>query len=247
MLGPIVVQSYTLLLSLGVLGALVVFFLRAKKRVARPERWLDAVLLALAAGVLGARLGYVSAHWDYYQAHSGQILQFWLGGLSWHGGLLGVLLALVPYCRLRGLSFWRLADELALVAPLVAVAASLGCSAAGCAYGRELASPHLLAADLPDLFGVLALRYNVQWLAAGWSAIAGAALWLLPRQRPRGAAAGLFFVLFGAGLGNLDSMRGDAVPYWWDWRGDVVLDWLLAAGGAAVLAVSLWRGERGVK
>ena len=241
-IGQRTVRSYTLLLDLGLLMGLGVFAWRARCRIARPDRWLDAALAALAAGVLGARLGYVWAHWPYFQERSGQILKFWRGGLSWHGALVGGLLGLGLYCWLRKLSFWRVADELALVAPLVGTAAWLGCLLAGCAYGREMDQAHWMAADLPDVFGVWALRANVQLLAAGWSLLVAGVLWGLRRPLPDGMRLALFLLLYGAGLACIDPFRGDAVPHWGAWRADVVLDWMAAAGGGLIIGVVWLRG-----
>jgi phosphatidylglycerol:prolipoprotein diacylglycerol transferase len=243
-IGPIAVRSYTLLLDLGLLLALGVLYRRTQRRAARPDLWLDGALVALALGVLGGRIGYVAAHWTYFQDRHSQILKYWLGGLSWHGALMGALVGLAIYCRVREVSFWRLADELAGVAPLVGAAAWLGCLLAGCSYGREVGQAHWLAADLPDLFGVWALRYNVQLAAAGWSLAVAAVLWAIPEASPAGARTGLFMLLYGAGLGLVDLLRADTVPQWGAWRLDVLLDWTLAAAGGLVAGVAILRGGR---
>jgi phosphatidylglycerol:prolipoprotein diacylglycerol transferase len=241
-IGPLAVRSYTLLLGLGLLLALGILYRRASQRRAKPFLWLDGALVALALGILGGRIGYVVAHWAYYQDRQGQILKYWLGGLSWHGALVGALLGLAIYCRARRVPFWRLADELALGAPLVGAAAWTGCLLAGCGYGRELAEAHWLAADLPDLFGVWALRYNVQLLAAGWSLAVAGVLWAIRDPPPAGARAGLFMLLFGLGMALVDPLRADAVPQWGAWRLDVLLDWTLAAAGGLVTGITFWRG-----
>ncbi len=243
-IGPVVVRSYTLLLDLGVLSALGVLYWRARRKAARPDRWVDGALVALALGVLGGRTGYVAAHWTYFQDRQSQILKYWLGGLSWHGALIGALVGLAIYCRVRKLAYWRLADELAGVAPLVGAAAWLGCLLAGCSYGREVGQAHWMAADLPDLFGVWALRYSVQLVAAGWSLAVAVVLWALRESSPAGARTGLFLLLYGAGLGLVDPLRGDMVPQWGAWRLDVLLDWGLAAAGAPIAGVAFLRGGR---
>ena len=235
--GPITVQSYTALLGLGLFLGLAIVYRRAGSRIAQRERWLDGVLVALAAGVLGARLGYVAANWAYYQERTGQVLKFWLGGLEWRGALVGATLATLLYCWARKLRFWRLADELALVAPLVGAAAWMGCLLAGCAYGEELVQPHWLAADLPDLFGVWAMRYNVQLLAAAWSLVVGLILWLAQRRMPAGGTFALFLILFGAGMGMIDLLRGDVTPLISGWRSDVLADWIVAAAGLMTLGL----------
>ena len=233
--GWLTVSTYTALLDLGLLLSLGVLAWRARRRVARPGRWVDAALVALVAGIAGGRLGYVVAHAGYYDQHRDEILRFWLGGLSWHGALAGVLVALPLYCRLRGLRFWRLADELALVAPLIGAAGWLGCLAAGCAYGRPSAGPDWLLADLPDIFGVWALRPNVQLLGAMGSLLLLPLLGVVHRGRRPGMTAALFLVLYGAGLAWLSSLRGDAIPLWAGRRPDVWLNGLVAVGGLVTL------------
>ena len=240
--GPISVDSYTAVLGLGLFLGLVIIYRRAGLRIARRERWLDGALVALAAGVLGARLGFVAANWTYYEGRTGQILKFWLGGLEWRGALVGATLATLIYCWARKLQFWRLADELALVAPLVGVAGWVGCLLAGCAYGEVLDQPHWLAADLPDIFGVWALRYNVQLLAVGWSLNVGLVLWWAQRRLPAGGTFALFLMLFGAGMGIIDSLRGDVSPLVRGWRSDVLADWIVASLGLVTMGlVSLKR------
>ena len=136
-----------------------------------------------------------------------------------------------------------MADELALVAPLIGAAGWVGCLLTGCAYGRELARAHWLAADLPDLFGVWALRANVQLAAALWSLLVAGILWAVRKRLPGGVTFGLFLLLYGAGLGLLDPFRGDAVPHWRAWRLDVVLDWTLAAVGGLLAGVAVLKGK----
>ena len=193
--------------------------------------------MALMAGVIGARLGYVAAHWSYFDLHRGKVLKIWLGGLSWHGALFGSLIGLALYCRLRRISLVRILDELALVAPLVGFFAWLGCRQAGCAYGREVFGPNLLAAELPDVFGIYTLRYDVQLLAAGWSLLTTIVLFSRKIARPRGTTFGLYLVLYGIGMAFVDTLRGDAVPHIGEWRLDAVLDLALAATGLLMAAV----------
>ncbi len=227
-------SPYTLFLNISLLLSLAVMVRRAGRRVARPDRYIDGAWVALVGGVVGARVGYVSAHWAYFATRTDQAYRFWLGGLSWHGALAGVVLVLALYCRIRKLSLRRLADELALVAPAIGAAAALGCIRVGCAYGREVLDPCWLATELPDLFGVVSYRYNVSLLTAVWNLLLLVGLWAGTRHAVPGVRTGLLFVGWGAGLGLIDLLRGDAVPYWGSVRVDVILNWLLAGIGVAM-------------
>jgi phosphatidylglycerol:prolipoprotein diacylglycerol transferase len=84
-----------------------------------PESLLDLVLYAMFGTVIGGRLGQVIFYEPhYYAAHPLEILAIWEGGMSFHGGLIGVLLAIsyVAYCF--RISFLTVADIVATVCPL---------------------------------------------------------------------------------------------------------------------------------
>ncbi|MBN1313975.1 MAG: prolipoprotein diacylglyceryl transferase [Anaerolineales bacterium] len=231
------IDSYTLLLDAGLILVYYLLFSRARRAMANPARWLDGVVIGLAAGVLGARLAYVIANWSYFQEKQSKILKFWLGGLSWHGALVGVLLALVVYCWLRRISLLRFANEIALVAPIIGVFASTGCLMAGCAYGREVFEPQFLAAELPDLFGVWSYRYNVQLYGAAWSLLVFVILAAVKKHLPLGGVAALYLLLTGVGFARIDSLRGDIVPVIGQWRLDSLLDIFIAIAGALLFLV----------
>ena len=80
----------------------------------------DDLLLWAALGViLGGRLGYVLFYNPaFYLANPGDIIAVWNGGMSFHGGFLGVVLAIYLFARRYSIPLWSLADGVAAVAPL---------------------------------------------------------------------------------------------------------------------------------
>jgi phosphatidylglycerol:prolipoprotein diacylglycerol transferase len=243
-LGPLTLSTYTVLLDAGLLASFAILVWRARRRVAQPERWLYGAVAALVVGVAGGRVGYVMGHLTYFRQHPGEVARFWLGGLSWHGALAGAVLALLVASWLLGFRFWRLADEVALVAPLIGAAGWLGCLAVGCAYGRAGAGPAWLQADLPDLYGVSALRPNVQLLAAAWSLVPAPLLVVAHRRGRDGLAAGLWLALTGVGLTPLSPLRGDAIPLWAGWRLDLWFNGLVAAAGILIVGLRAFRSRQ---
>ena len=85
---------------------------------------LDDIVLWMTLGiVLGGRIGYVLFYGivyfpDEYLRHPQQIFMVWEGGMSFHGGLIGVLTALALYCRNKTLSFTRVGDLIAAATPI---------------------------------------------------------------------------------------------------------------------------------
>ncbi len=85
----------------------------------RPERVEELLTWVIAGVVLGGRLGFVLFYEPaYYLANPGQIPVIWQGGMSFHGGFLGVVLASWWYCRRHGIPALRLADALSVATPI---------------------------------------------------------------------------------------------------------------------------------
>ena len=79
----------------------------------------DALIYAVFGVILGGRLGYVLIYnLPYYIEHPLHVFYIWKGGMSFHGGLIGVIVAGVMLARKYGLSFYDIADETVVVAPV---------------------------------------------------------------------------------------------------------------------------------
>ena len=85
----------------------------------RPEQAEELLTWVVLGVVLGGRLGFVLFYEPgYYLANPGQILKLWQGGMSFHGGFLGVVVAAWIYCRRHGIPALRLADALSMATPI---------------------------------------------------------------------------------------------------------------------------------
>jgi phosphatidylglycerol:prolipoprotein diacylglycerol transferase len=124
--GPVVIRWY----ALAYIGGLIIGWLYARFLVRRASLWngpspvtpvhLDDFILYAAIGViLGGRLGYVLFYGrDYFLENPIEILQIWGGGMSFHGGFAGMLIAVFLFCRLRKIPVLTFLDVLAAVTPI---------------------------------------------------------------------------------------------------------------------------------
>ena len=84
-----------------------------------PERIDDFVTWAILGVIIGGRLGYVMFyHPSYFLASPIEILFIWQGGMAFHGGLLGVVVVMIVFCRRHKISFLVLSDVIACVCPI---------------------------------------------------------------------------------------------------------------------------------
>ena len=98
----------------------------------------DDLLVWMAFGViLGGRLGYVLFYKPaFFVQNPAEILQVWQGGMAFHGGLLGVTLAGIWFCRQRKLNPWRVGDLVACAAPIGLLLGRIANFINGELYGR---------------------------------------------------------------------------------------------------------------
>jgi phosphatidylglycerol:prolipoprotein diacylglycerol transferase len=120
-IGPFVIRWYPLAYVIGiVLGWLYVRALAARRqKLLTPKMLNDFVSWAVLGIVLGGRIGYVVFYNpSYYLANPRQVFALWQGGMSFHGGLIGVILAMLLFARRRDLQFLQLSDTVATAAPI---------------------------------------------------------------------------------------------------------------------------------
>ena len=85
----------------------------------RPEQADDLLTWMIAGVILGGRLGYVLFYQPgYFAANPGEILAVWHGGMSFHGGLLGVAAGVVGFSLRNGLEILKVGDAVAAAAPI---------------------------------------------------------------------------------------------------------------------------------
>jgi phosphatidylglycerol:prolipoprotein diacylglycerol transferase len=146
-IGPLQVRWYGLMYLLGFLGA---YFLITKQSKARSLGLVGArlqdLIFHLAIGlIVGARLGYVLfyqfSNLGGYIRHPIEIFAIWHGGMSFHGGLLGALLAGFLFCRKRNLPFWATADCVIVTAPIGLGLGRIGNFINGELFGRTTSVP----------------------------------------------------------------------------------------------------------
>ena len=200
-LGPLAVRWYGLMYLAAFLLFIGLGRLRIKRGMAPGWSNLDVddMLFYGALGVvIGGRLGQVLFYEPgYYFSHPGQILAVWNGGMSFHGGFLGVLVAMAWFGHKTGRSFWQVTDFIAPLVPTGLFTGRLGNFINGELWGR-VADPALPWAMIFPRVDLLP-RHPSQLYEAGMEGLLLFALlwWYAARPRPRAAVSGVFLIGYG--------------------------------------------------
>lgn len=202
-IGPIAIRWYALAYLAGILSGLAIL----RRLVARPgwrisTRSLDDLLFYCVLGIiLGGRLGYVLFYDpQQYLARPLEIFAVWQGGMSFHGGLIGIATACVLFARKHGVSPLEVGDALAVAAPPGLLLGRLANFVNGELWGRPTDLPWAVVFPDPRAGGLP--RHPSQFYEAALEGLLLGLVMLWLANRPRrpeqaGRLAGAFLVGYG--------------------------------------------------
>ncbi|MBL6749059.1 MAG: prolipoprotein diacylglyceryl transferase [Nevskia sp.] len=199
------VHWYGLMYLLGFWGAWWLGSVRARwPHVNWPrERVGDLLFYCVLGVILGGRIGYIlfyaydpEGRWLEWHDPA-TVFRIWDGGMSFHGGLLGVITAMLVFARHQKLGMWQVADFAAVVVPVGLFTGRIGNFINGELWGAPTSLPWgMMFQNAPDNLP----RHPSQLYEAALEGLAMLAIlwWFGRRARPAGAISGLFLVLYAS-------------------------------------------------
>ncbi len=244
-IGPVEVHWYGLMYVVGFIAG---WWLARRRAAASGSTWRpvdvdDLIFFAAMGVILGGRIGWILVYgFDTIRADPLNIIRVWQGGMSFHGGLVGVMIAVALFAKRRGR---RVADVFDFTAPLPAIglfAGRIGNFINGELWGKPT--------DLP--WGVLVNGQVLHPSQLYEAALEGVLMflvlwWFTSKPRWRMAPAGLFLALYGIFRFTVEFVRvPDAdigyLAFGWLTMGQLLSLPVLAAG-LAMLALAYTRRE----
>ncbi|WP_295454936.1 prolipoprotein diacylglyceryl transferase [uncultured Thiodictyon sp.] len=235
-IGPLRVHWYGLMYLAG----FALSWALARSRAARPgSGWtaemVDDVIFYCIIGVIaGGRLGYMLFYgFDQILANPLNLFKVWEGGMAFHGGLIGVIVAMLVFARHQGLHFFQVADFVSPLVPTGLMFGRIGNFINGELWGHRTDLPWGLqlpcarfpaaCADQPIGTLLSPAVHPSQLYEAG---LEGLALFLIlwtfsSRPRPMMAVSGLFLLLYGCFRFSIEFVRTPDVQL-----GYLAFDWL---------------------
>lgn len=109
-IGGFEIAFYGIIIGIGMLAGLYMAQKDARRRGQDPELYLDFALYAIIFSIIGARLYYVIFDWELYRDNPIEIFNLRGGGLAIYGGIIGAVLTLIVFTKVRKVSFFSMAD-----------------------------------------------------------------------------------------------------------------------------------------
>ena len=248
-IGPLAVRWYGLMYLVGFVLFVILGKHRARQNLLtgwHPRDVDDMLFFGVFGVILGGRLGYVLFYkLGYYVQHPLEIFALWQGGMSFHGGLIGVLLALALFAHRRHKRWLEVTDFVAPLIPLGLAAGRLGNFINGELWGRPTNVPWAMVFPQVDTLP----RHPSQLYELGLEGLVlFAILWVYARRRrPVGAVSGLFLIGYGAARFCVEFFREPDAFLGVLALGLSMGQWLslpMIAAGIALMAWAYWRAGK---
>jgi phosphatidylglycerol:prolipoprotein diacylglycerol transferase len=253
-LGPLKIHWYGLMYLLGFWGCWWLGVIRGRKPWMNwsRDRVSDVVFYVVMGVILGGRLGYMLF---YAYTKDGQwipwhdppaIFRVWDGGMSFHGGLIGVSIAMILFARHNQLKIFQVSDFVATLVPFGLFTGRIGNFINGELWGAPTSLPWgMLFQNDPQQLP----RHPSQLYEAGLEGIVLLSLlwWFGSKPRPRMASTGLFLIGYGVFRMCIEFVRIPDAQF-----GYFAFNWLtmgqilslpMVIGGAVIMAIAYRRNE----
>lgn len=247
-LGPIRIYWYGIIIAFGAFLGFILATKESQRLGLHKDTFADLLIWAVPIALISARLYYVIFSWDYYSQHPGEILAIWQGGIAIHGALIGAVATTVIYTRVKGLSFWKIAD---IAAPSIILGQAIGRwgnfmnqEAHGGPVTREFLEGLYLPEFIINQMYIKGTYYHPTFLYESiWNIIGFVILLLLRKTAIRRGEMFLSYVIwYSIGRFFIEGMRTDSLMLVGDLRTAQVISIVLIVGSIIVMVYRRLKG-----
>ena len=216
-IGPFTVHFYGLIIAVGLILAILYACQRSREFGIKEDDIVDGVLGIVPFAILCARLYYCVFKWENYAANPISLLYIWEGGLAIYGGVLGALLGVAVFCRVKKIRLGALLDLVALGFLIGQCIGRWGNFFNREAFGAETMS--FLRMGLYDAFAAETTYHHPTFLYESvWNLTGFIALHFLSKKRQYDGQIALGYAAwYGLGRALIEGLRTDSL-YWGPFR-----------------------------
>lgn len=199
--------SYSVLAAVGAVMVLIFLFFRTDKFGVQFKDFLAMFVVCAVLGAIGSRVVYVISRipWLIANLSIENVLNTVLGGgFVYYGGLFGVLLGILVYCKLLKLDAAPVYNMVAPAIPLFHIFGRIGCFMAGCCYGFTLPTSFVIG-------GIVIDHFPTQLIESGFNMLLFLAIWLLQMKFKGARWMRIYLICYGVFRFIIEFTRGDTV------------------------------------
>ena len=239
-IGPFSVHYYGLLIALGLLLAAIYGLKRRKQFGLTENDILDGALAIIPVAIICARAYYCIFAWEEYKANPIEVLYIWNGGLAIYGGVIGALLGILVYCRIKKIPAGVAFDITSLG---FLIGQSIG--RWGNFFNREAfgaVTDTFLRMGLENkLTGEVLYHHPTFLYESLWNLVGFVLLHFLSKKRKYDGQIALGYVAwYGLGRAIIEGLRTDSL-YWGPFRVSQMLAAVSCIAAVGVLAWQMFR------
>lgn len=108
------IAFYGIIIGIGMMAGIAVAIWEAKRTKQNTDNYIDLAIYGILSAIVGCRIYFVAFEWDYYKDHLLEIFNLRKGGLAIYGGIIGAVLCVLVYSKIKKLSMWKLCDTACL-------------------------------------------------------------------------------------------------------------------------------------
>ena len=236
-IGPFNIHFYGMIIALGLILAVVYACRRSKEFGIREDDLLDGVLWVTPFAILCARAYYCIFSWENYASDPIRVLYIWEGGLAIYGGVLGAIIGVTVFCKLKHIKLPMLLDLVSLGFLIGQSMGRWGNFFNREAFGAETTS-FLRMGLMNGYTGTVTYYHPTFFYESAWNALGFLLLHHLSKKRQYDGQIALGYVAwYGLGRAFIEGLRTDSL-YWGPFR---VSQLLAATSCILAVAVLLWQ------
>ena len=239
-IGPLSFHYYGLIIALGLLLAIIYGLTRSKTFGLKQDDILDGVLGIVPFAIICARAYYCIFSWDEYAANPISVLYIWNGGLAIYGGVIGAVIGVLVYCKIKKLSIGAVLDVVALGFLIGQAIGRWGNFFNREAFGAE--TEFFMRMGLQNIYtGAVTYHHPTFLYESLWNVVGFVALHLLSYRRQYDGQIALGYVAwYGLGRALIEGLRTDSL-YWGSFRVSQMLAAISCLAAAVILMYQTFR------
>ena len=243
-IGPITIYTYGVMVALGIFfGSLVLVKLAEREGIPR-EDVVDTAFWSIVAGFVGARLFFFIYNPEYLKPWY-RIFFIWEGGLVWYGGVVFGALTAVYFIKKRKIPVWKFADVVSIALSVGLGFGRIGCTMAGCCYGKECHAPFALVFTNPHSAAPLNVPlWPTEPVSAAANFLIALVLYLLYRKRKvPGEVFGFYLIFYGIFRFLIEFVRATPKEILGTFSNNQIISIIMVAAGIAIVIYRRKRAE----